>query len=147
MMEDSTRERKRSQVPISAPLSMVFIAAVLAATGCLGAGATGALEKPVAFSTPTARTSATEEAVVAENVPSATPPQTGEHLLADTPTVEETPVGPGSTPTFTAPPSQPSRPVEGSRAPGLALRDLTGNEVSLRGLRGKPVLLNFWASW
>jgi peroxiredoxin len=35
----------------------------------------------------------------------------------------------------------------GSQAPDFQLPDLDGNVVSLSGLRGSPVLLNFWASW
>jgi cytochrome c biogenesis protein CcmG, thiol:disulfide interchange protein DsbE len=33
------------------------------------------------------------------------------------------------------------------KAPELTRKDLNGHEVSLRGLRGKVVLLNFWATW
>jgi peroxiredoxin len=33
----------------------------------------------------------------------------------------------------------------GDRAPDFALRDLHGNQVSLHGFLGKPVLLHFWA--
>jgi thiol-disulfide isomerase/thioredoxin len=32
-------------------------------------------------------------------------------------------------------------------APAFALRDLSGREISLASLRGKVVLLNFWATW
>lgn len=32
-------------------------------------------------------------------------------------------------------------------APGFALKDLHGNTISLQGLRGKVVFLNFWATW
>ncbi len=39
-------------------------------------------------------------------------------------------------------------PAVGSMAPAFRLRRLDGNgEVSLASLRGKPVVLNFWASW
>ncbi|SNB44736.1 TlpA disulfide reductase family protein [Geobacter sp. DSM 9736] len=38
-------------------------------------------------------------------------------------------------------------PAEGKPAPGFALKDLAGGETSLEGLRGKVVLLNFWATW
>ncbi len=32
-------------------------------------------------------------------------------------------------------------------APQFELRDLSGRPVSLESLRGRPVLINFWASW
>ncbi len=35
----------------------------------------------------------------------------------------------------------------GDEAPNFTLRDLAGNVVSLSQLRGKVVLLNFWATW
>ena len=35
----------------------------------------------------------------------------------------------------------------GDEAPNFHLRDLAGNVVSLSQLRGKIVLLNFWATW
>jgi cytochrome oxidase Cu insertion factor (SCO1/SenC/PrrC family) len=41
----------------------------------------------------------------------------------------------------------PVAPLPGARAPDLQLADLNGNEVSLSGLRGQAVLLNFWATW
>lgn len=41
----------------------------------------------------------------------------------------------------------PVAPVPGARAPDFTLTDLNGDEVSLSGLRGQVVLLNFWATW
>ncbi len=38
-------------------------------------------------------------------------------------------------------------PELGSLAPGLALADLDGKPVSLADYRGRPVVLNYWASW
>lgn len=35
----------------------------------------------------------------------------------------------------------------GARAPDFSLRDLNGNTIALSDLRGKPVLVNFWATW
>jgi peroxiredoxin len=47
-------------------------------------------------------------------------------------------------------PSSPSTPVRGTRtgnlAPDFQLQSLDGQSVSLSGLQGKPVLLNFWAT-
>jgi peroxiredoxin len=39
------------------------------------------------------------------------------------------------------------RPVERTEAPDFILSDLEGQPVRLRDLRGKLVLLNFWATW
>jgi cytochrome c biogenesis protein CcmG/thiol:disulfide interchange protein DsbE len=44
-------------------------------------------------------------------------------------------------------PRQIDSPLIGKQAPGFVLQDLEGNEVNLEALRGKPVLLNFWATW
>lgn len=38
-------------------------------------------------------------------------------------------------------------PSLGFLAPDFTLTDVNGQSVSLSGLRGKPVLLNFWATW
>ena len=38
-------------------------------------------------------------------------------------------------------------PRPGNPAPDFQLLDLEGQNVSLSNLRGKPVLINFWASW
>ena len=35
----------------------------------------------------------------------------------------------------------------GKHAPDFTLRDLKGTQVSLSALKGKPVVLNFWATW
>ncbi|HSM38647.1 MAG TPA: TlpA disulfide reductase family protein [Candidatus Limnocylindrales bacterium] len=35
----------------------------------------------------------------------------------------------------------------GSRAPDFALADLDGNPIRLADLRGRPVIVNFWATW
>lgn len=37
--------------------------------------------------------------------------------------------------------------VKGQPAPDFVLKDLNGNTVRLADLRGKAVLLNFWATW
>ncbi len=37
--------------------------------------------------------------------------------------------------------------VEGAVAPDFSLKDLDGHELKLSSLRGKVVLLNFWATW
>lgn len=42
---------------------------------------------------------------------------------------------------------EPARVEVGLEAPSYAARDLSGDSVSLALLRGKPVLLNVWATW
>jgi peroxiredoxin len=46
------------------------------------------------------------------------------------------------------PPYEPAKVAEiGDLAPDFQLEDTLGNKVSLSGLRGKVVLVNFWATW
>ena len=40
-----------------------------------------------------------------------------------------------------------ARPRTSKPAPDFALKDIYGKTVSLAQFKGKPVLLNFWASW
>lgn len=37
--------------------------------------------------------------------------------------------------------------VAGDVAPDFSLEDTNGNQISLSGLRGKVVMVNFWATW
>jgi len=43
--------------------------------------------------------------------------------------------------------SEPSGARVGEPAPDFKLQNLDGQYISLSDLRGKPVLLNFWATW
>ncbi len=53
-----------------------------------------------------------------------------------------------ATPTAPAPtPDLPVAPLPGNRAPMFALNRLDGESVSLEDLRGKPTIINFWATW
>jgi len=63
-----------------------------------------------------------------------TPPET----QAPTETVPE---APGETTE-----AQPTEPVDYS-APDFTMLDMDGNEVTLASFLGKPIVLNFWASW
>jgi len=38
-------------------------------------------------------------------------------------------------------------PLLGRTAPQLAIKTMTGAQVSVDSLRGRPVVVNFWASW
>ena len=63
------------------------------------------------------------------------------------PTATATPVDP-PTPTPADEPAQPPVGVrEGNTAPDFSLQNLQGETVTLSELRGKAVLLNFWAVW
>ena len=41
----------------------------------------------------------------------------------------------------------PSGGMVGESAPDFTLKDLKGNDVTLSSFKGKPVFLNFWATW
>ena len=38
-------------------------------------------------------------------------------------------------------------PLVGKQAPDFTLEDLSGRKVSLESFKGKPLLINFWATW
>jgi peroxiredoxin len=40
-----------------------------------------------------------------------------------------------------------AQPKTGEAAPEIALKDVNGNELKLSSLKGKVVLIDFWASW
>jgi cytochrome c biogenesis protein CcmG/thiol:disulfide interchange protein DsbE len=44
-------------------------------------------------------------------------------------------------------PNAEASPLLNKPAPSFTLRTLDGREISLSALRGRPVVLNFWASW
>jgi thiol-disulfide isomerase/thioredoxin len=46
-----------------------------------------------------------------------------------------------------APAHGPDRSHKGSRMPDLTLADPSGGKLALAGLKGKPVLVNLWATW
>jgi len=43
--------------------------------------------------------------------------------------------------------SEPSTATIGKPAPNFQLQNLDGQSISLNDLKGKPVLVNFWATW
>ena len=40
-----------------------------------------------------------------------------------------------------------SRPAPPQAAPSLTVKDIEGKSIALAGLKGKVVLINFWATW
>lgn len=101
-------------------LSILLITALLA--GCAPAAKqTGTTQKPT---------------------PTTTQPQ---------PTVTEPPVPTTQAPTQAPTPAPTTQPpateAPSNLAPDFTVYDLEGNEVKLSDFLGKPVILNFWASW
>ena len=43
--------------------------------------------------------------------------------------------------------SEPTKAVVGQPTPNFELQSLDGQSVSLKDFKGKPVVINFWASW
>lgn len=43
--------------------------------------------------------------------------------------------------------STPKSPLEGKAAPEFTLKSMDGETYQLASLKGKPVVINFWASW
>ncbi len=43
--------------------------------------------------------------------------------------------------------SIPLKAIEGLEAPDLILNDIEGNDLSPKHLKGRPVFVNFWATW
>ena len=85
----------------------------------------------------------TDVATSADNAVGTTIPET-EINASDTPTTlppEESSVNTEAD-TETKEPEEPENP-----APDFTMIDMNGKEVKLSELRGKPVVLNFWASW
>lgn len=48
---------------------------------------------------------------------------------------------------FLRTPFSEQQPAVGDIAPEVALADMTGSMITLSGLKGSVVLINFWASW
>ena len=60
----------------------------------------------------------------------------------------EPPTQPSEPPTQpTEPPTQPTSPQLQPTAPDFTVYDVAGNAVRLSDYFGKPIVLNFWASW
>ena len=66
--------------------------------------------------------------------------------LATMPLETEAPTLPATQPPTEGTEARPTDPVDYS-APDFTMLDKDGNEVSLASFFGKPIILNFWASW
>jgi hypothetical protein len=130
-----------------AMLGFLLLAGLALAGGYLVTGKQSTSESTVANVSPEATASLagpTSTSVTADPMPTATQPS----MVNPSATLKTDPVEPTvaiATATPTA--DLPVGPVPGARAPDFTLTDLNGDEVSLSGLRGQAVLLNFWATW
>lgn len=59
--------------------------------------------------------------------------------------VQQNAIGPQNAPVLG--PSRPTAPRVGALAPGFALKTPDGKTLSLAELKGKVVIVNFWATW
>lgn len=66
--------------------------------------------------------------------------QAAERALASASHADLVPVAAGDLPPEVA-------PLMGKPAPNFTLEDLKGDKVSLADFKGKPLLINFWATW
>jgi len=66
--------------------------------------------------------------------------QAAERALASASHADLVPVAPGDVPPEVS-------PLMGKPAPDFTLENLKGDKVSLSSFKGKPLLINFWATW
>lgn len=71
--------------------------------------------------------------------------QAAERALASASHADLIPAAPGSANPGDVP--QEVSPLLGKPAPDFTLPNLGGNDVSLTSFKGKPLLINFWATW
>ena len=79
-----------------------------------------------------------------KRVAAVTPP--GQQLIL-TKDGAATPSSEGATDSAAAGPQGPPSPLLGKQAPSFSLVDTDGKKVSLASYKGRPVLINFWATW
>jgi len=81
-------------------------------------------------------------ALYSQDSPKPAPPATAQQPPADSQSKPEAAPTPSPTPEPT-----PEGPKKGDPAPNFTLQDLKGRSVQLSSLKGRAVLLNFWATW
>ena len=121
--------------------------------GCLAVAFGPKVLKWLATPTGTPRPPSPTAPSVTPRSPTSTPPVVTTALATSTSTPTPrppTPAPPTPTRTPSPTPTKPPAPVGlniGNTAPGFTLKDLDGKTVNLSDYRGRPVLLNFWATW
>ena len=141
----------------SPPLAAVIIiaAAVALAAACGGGDETPAgASSPVALAPTHAATPANTPTPAPVSTPTPAPTATAAPAPTATPTPANTPVPtPTLAPTATAAPAPTPRVIRRASdgapeaAPDFAVETFAGETLRLSDLRGKVVVLNFWASW
>ena len=120
-------------------LGLLLLAGLALVEGCLSSGQQTTSGPAMASVSPEATASLAD--------PTSAPVTADPPLTATQPPVVSSVEPPVEIATATPTADLPVAPVPGARAPDFALTDLNGNEVSLSGLQGQAVLLNFWATW
>ena len=91
-----------------------------------------------------------ENQLAAPSIPSPGQTQTGAPSVTS-PGQAQSPASPASSPepdqTADTPEAQKDAEDDRLRAPDFTVLDTEGNEVKLSELFGKPIVINFWASW
>ena len=136
-------------------LILAVAAAFIAACGDVGDDdAPAAASSPVAIAPPAANTPTPAPSPTPTPANTPAPASTPTQTPASTPTPANTPVPtPTLAPTATAAPAPTPRVIRRASdgapeaAPDFALETFAGETLRLSDLRGKVVVLNFWASW
>jgi hypothetical protein len=148
------REVGGLRLSLSVPVLLIAAALAVVTAGCQGLAAAAALIQGSELSA-----LAVDEAAPFDPAPAAsTVDPTAEPTDIAAPSAEATEPGtpapeslatssPETEPASTPAPKSVAGSAASQLAPDLTLPDLHGNEVTLSDLRGKVVLLNFWATW
>jgi len=124
-----------------AAIALAAVAGLLFIRGQLPVSPIASITLTPTVPSPTAQTLAPAEA--SSEAVAARPTATSSPTVAATPTAAATP-----TPTTAAAVTVlPEAPYAGALAPDFSLTTLDNRTIRLSDLRGRPVLLNFWATW
>ncbi len=106
---------------ILAVLGVIILTVILVISGC---------SYDSQSITPTPQDSESTTPTVQDSKPVTTTPRNSESI---TPTPKD--------------PEPEQAPIRGKTAPDIELKNLDGETVTLRSFRGRPIMLNFWATW